>query len=209
MAHKTLSDVFVKPNNPILIKLAQAIPQAEITNSKTKGNIRKMLNVALGEQMDSAKPLLVGLAAPQIGISQRIILVDIKANGKGIVGDLRVYINPEIVEVSKETAEWYEGCFSTDRVCGVVERPISVTIKAFTPEGRKVVEKHSGYTARIFQHEIDHLNGKEFVSHITDDNKLHWVEDEQFPEYRNKEGWRNWKYLCPRAKWMQIKGLSL
>jgi len=122
MAYKTLSPAFVKPNSPILIKLAKAIPSAEITAKETKETISKMLKVALGEQMDIAKPILVGLAAPQIGISKRIILVDVKANGKGIVGDLRVYINPEIVEVSKETAEWYEGCFSTDRVCGVVER---------------------------------------------------------------------------------------
>lgn len=208
MAHKTLSPAFVKPNNPILIKLAQVIPQTEITTKETKETISKMLKVALGEQMDTTKPILVGLAAPQIGISMRIILVDVKANGKGIVGDLRVYINPEIIEASKETVEWYEGCFSTDRVCGVVKRPTSVIIKAFTPEGEEVTEKHSEYTARIFQHEIDHLNGKEFVSHITDDDKLHWVEDEQFPEYRNKEGWRNWKFLCSREKWMEIKGMN-
>jgi hypothetical protein len=208
MTHKTLSNAFVKPNNPILIKIAKAVPLEKMTTPETKENISKMLKVALGEQMDSAKPMLVGLAAPQIGISQRIILVDIKANGKGKVGDLRVYINPEIIEISKEATQWYEGCFSTDRVCGVVERPISVTIKAYTPEGREVVEKHSGYTARIFQHEIDHLNGKEFVSHIIDDDKLHWVEDKQFPEYRNKEGWRNWKFLCSREKWMEIKGMN-
>ena len=90
----------------------------------------------------------------------------------------------------------------------LLSEPISITIKAFTPEGEEVTEKHSGYTARIFQHEINHLNGREFVSHIIDDGKLHWVEDGQFPEYRNKEGWRNWKFLCSREKWMKIKGTS-
>jgi len=79
---------FVKPSDPILLKIAEPIPIDEITSSDTQSTIAQMLKVALGEQMDESKPLLVGLAAPQIGISKRIILVDVSANGKGVVGDL-------------------------------------------------------------------------------------------------------------------------
>ncbi len=199
---------FVKPNDPILVKTAEPIPQDRITSSETKQIIEKMLDVAYGEQADREKPLLVGLAAPQIGISKRIILVDVVAQGKGKIGDLKVFINPEIAYRSEDVSEWYEGCFSTDRVCGIVSRPKIVRIKAFLRDGKQVEEEYSGYTARIFQHEIDHLNGKEFVSHITDDNKLHWVEEDEFPQYRNQEAWRNWPNKCPRPKWEQIKSVK-
>lgn len=207
MANKTKSDKLVNPNDPILIKIAQAIPEDKINSPETKGIIDTLLNIAYGEQEDRKRPVLVGLAAPQAGISKRIILVDVKADGKGNVGDLRVYINPEITWSSGEENEWYEGCFSTDRVCGIVSRPSKIRIKALTQEGKQIEEEHEGYVARIFQHEIDHLNGKEFVAHITDDNKLHWVEDYEFPEYRNNEGWRDWTKKCPREKWEKIKGI--
>lgn len=198
----------VQPSDPILLKIAEPILESEVTSTNTQALIERMLNVAYGEQVDRNKPLLVGLAAPQIGISKRIILVDIAARGKGNVGDLRVYINPEIIWKSDDLMEWYEGCYSTDQVCGIVSRPNSIKLKALNKEGQPIEEDYDGYTARIFQHEIDHLNGTEFVSHITGDDKLHWVEDDEFPEYRDNEGWRNWPHRCSREKWEKIKGIS-
>jgi peptide deformylase len=203
-----MHEAFVRPNDPVLVKKAQDIASSEITSPDTKAVLEKMLDVAYGEQEDRLRPVLVGLAAPQIGISKRIILVDVLADGKGKVGDLRTYINPEIVWTSDEESEWYEGCFSTSRVCGIVSRPTSIRIKAISTEGTIIEEEHTGYTARIFQHEIDHLNGLEFVSHINDDSKLHWVEENEFPLYRNDGAWRTWSKLCPREKWEQIKGLT-
>ncbi len=199
---------FVAPNDPILTQTAKLIPLKQTNSTTTKRLVEKMLDVAYGEQTDRDKPLLVGLAAPQVGISKRIILVDVAANGKGKIGDLRVFINPEITWVSSKKSPWYEGCYSTDRVCGIVTRPISVKLKAYNGDGQQIVEKYSGYTARIFQHEIDHLNGQEFVSHIVDDQDLHWVEKEEFPLYRNQQAWRNWPNKCPRDKWKKIKGLK-
>ncbi|MBI2338385.1 peptide deformylase [Candidatus Daviesbacteria bacterium] len=197
---------FLKPNDPLLMKTTQAVPQNEINSAETKTIIKTMLKVAYGEQQNREKPVMVGLAAPQIGIFKRIILVDVKADGKGKVGDLRVYINPEITWTSKREGKWYEGCFSTGRICGIVSRPTSIKIRAHTisfPHGmwERRVEKHTGYVARIFQHEIDHLNGKVFIDHIKDPDKLHWVEKEEFPAYRDREAWRNWpkKYPLPLA----------
>jgi peptide deformylase len=198
---------FSAPNDPVLVKIAEKIPVSEIASPVTQKIIEKMLKFAYPEQSDRKKPVLVGLAAPQVKISKRIVLVDVKADGHGIVGDLRVFINPEIIWKSKEKEEWYEGCFSTDRVCGIVSRPKSVKVRAYTKEGIKIEEKYSGYVARIFQHEVDHLNGKEFVFHIKDDEKLHWVEDGEFPTYRDKEAWRTWSNKCPREKWEEIKGI--
>ena len=195
---------FLKSNNPLLRKVAKEITQDQINSESTKKIIKTMLKVACGEQKDSIKPIMVGLAAPQIGIPKRIILVDIKADGKGKVGNLRIYINPKIIWKSKRKGEWYEGCYSTGRVCGIVSRPTSFKIQAFTLTPRRwkaklTEEKWSGYVARIFQHEIDHLDGKVFIDHIKDPDKLHWVEENEFPLYRNKEAWRNWpkKYPLP------------
>ena len=169
--------------------------------------IEKLFQVAYGEQKERKKATLVGLAAPQAGISKRIILVDIGADGHGGVSDLRVFINPEITWTSQEKATWYEGCFSTDRVCGIVERPISVTVKSYDSKGALEEKQYSGYTARIFQHEIDHLNGKEFITHISDENNLHWVEEQEFPSYRDHEFWRTWPNKCSFEKWEKIKGI--
>lgn len=182
---------------------------------------------------NAMQPNMVGLAAPQIGIPKRIILVDVAADGKGLpatprkprlpqagtggqvglrggrglVGDLRVYINPKITWLSKTKGEWYEGCYSTGlpakprklglrggrgRICGIVSRSVSIKIKAFTLQGEALEAKYIGYAARIFQHEIDHLNGKVFVDHIVNPDHLHWVEKKEFPIYRDKEAWRNW-----------------
>jgi len=196
------------PNDPILLQIADSIPLKEIKNDQTRQIINQLLHLAYGQQNDRTRPVLVGLAAPQAGISKRIILVDVGADGHGGVSDLKVFINPRITWKSDDLLEWYEGCYSTDRVCGIVTRPDSVEIEAYTSEGQVINEKYFGYVARIFQHEIDHLNGKEFTTHITDDNKLHWVEENEFPKYRDKEAWRNWPNKCPRQKWEKIKGVK-
>lgn len=197
----------VAPNDPVLNKIAETIRPEEITSEETKNTIEKLLNIAYGEQKDRSKPVLVGFAAPQAGISKRIILVDVGADGHGEVSNLQVFIDPEVTWSSQEKEEWYEGCYSTDRVCGIVEPPVSIKVRAYNTKGELTEQEYTGYVARIFQHETDHLNGKEFVTHITDDSKLHWVEDSEFPLYRDKEAWRTWPNKCPRERWEKIKGI--
>lgn len=196
---------FIPPNAPLLYKKAVEVSGKEIAQPEVQHDIERMLALAYGEQTDRTKPVLVGLAAPQVGIGKRIILVAVGADGRGKVSDLRVYINPEIVLTSKEESEWYEGCYSTDRVCGIVSRPTSIRVMALTREGKAVKEEYSGYVARIFQHEVDHLDGKVFIDHIQDEDKLHFVEDHEFPLYRDNQAWRNWPRKCPRKRWEEIK----
>lgn len=199
---------FLKPNDSRLTKISQQIPQDQLSFPQIKKIAKLMLKIIKGEQKGHKRG--VGLAAPQIGILKRIILVDVAAGKKEPGGDLRIYINPEITWVSKREGEWYEGCYSTGRICGIVSRPTSIKIQALKLHSRSVhsnpllewkfaEEKWTGYVARIFQHEIDHLNGKVFISHIKDPDKLHWVEENEFPIYRNKQAWRNWpkKYSKP------------
>lgn len=199
---------FLKPNDPGLKKISQEIPAAQLNSPEIKRIAEVMLKIIQREQKKHKKG--AGLAAPQIGILKRIILVDVKANGKGEVGDLRIYINPEITWASKKAEEWYEGCFSTGNICGIVSRPTSIKIRALSLhtgcvrsdplrvwKAEKIEEKWTGYIARIFQHEIDHLDGKLFMDHIKDPDKLHWVEEHEFPLYRNKQAWRNWPKKAP------------
>ena len=167
---------FVMPNDPVLTQIAQIVTP---TSLETKNTIEKMLDIAYGHRKNRTKPTVVGLAAPQIGISQRVIAVDCSATGNGGLADMRIYCNPEISWSSVAEQDWCEGCWSTDRVCGVVSRSLEVEIQAYTIAGEKVTETYSGYVARIFQHEIDHLNGIEFVNHINDAVRLHWVEEDQ------------------------------
>jgi peptide deformylase len=104
----------------------------------------------------------VGLAAPQIGVSQRVFVMD-DGRGKG----WKVVINPEIIEKSKETSVSEEGCLSLPEIWEEVERPIKVKVRYTTLERETVEEMLEGYPATIFQHETDHLNGVLFVDHLS------------------------------------------
>lgn len=204
-------DMFLAPFDPILKQVAEPITPSEITSQDVQGIIQEMLKIAYGEQQDWTRPVLVGLAAPQVGISKRIILVDVGADGKGKVSKLQVYINPEITSSSEEMNIWYEGCYSTKYkdggIFGIVDRPKKIQVKAFNQKGEVDVEEHEGYIARIFQHEIDHLNGKEFTEHVETGN-LHYVEETEMVKYRNNQGWRQWDKKVTKDEWNQIKNGS-
>ncbi len=159
--------------------------------------------MAHGRQGDAKYPTLVGLAAPQIGISKRVVIIGMNAVGGGEQPELKEFINPEIIEISDELEEGREGCFSTSRVCGIVERAKKVKVQAYDRQGKLFEHEFEGFPARVAQHEIDHLNGIRFPDRIADDKKLHWVEEKEFGDYR--ENWHNWTVNCPREKWESIK----
>lgn len=194
---------FVDPHDSILDGVSKSLSIEEILSPTTQTLFDQMIQLARGEQGDWNKSVLVGLAAPQIGKPLRIILVDVKANGKGSVAELRLYVNPEVIKTSEATEEWYEGCYSTGKVKGIVARPSTVTIRALTREGKEVVETHSGYVARIFQHEIDHLNGIRFPQRMLDKTHVHLVEEHEMPQYRNELGWKNWLKSEPIECWKE------
>lgn len=192
---------FVDCNDPILDTPSSALTVEMIQEPRMQRFFDEMRAFAKGEQSDQQKHILVGLAAPQIGKAIRVILVDVQADGKGNVSELRLYINPEITEFSQETEEWYEGCFSTGIVKGIVKRPSHIKIRALDRHGNEIHEAHQGYVARIFQHEIDHLNGIRFPDRVSAHEHLHLVKAEQMPLYRNEAGWRNWKITIPQQDW--------
>jgi peptide deformylase len=120
----------------------------------------------------------VGLAGPQVGVGQRIFVAEIPASrGEGNKphpqsGVTYILSNPEIVKTSKRVVEDKEGCLSIPDWYGLVERPEWVEIKAQDLDGSPIRLKVDDLLARIFCHEIDHLNGVLFTDHITDSSKL-------------------------------------
>ncbi len=106
----------------------------------------------------------VGLAAPQIGISKRIVVIDISPNNP--TAKPMVLINPEIIK-SEGQAEAEEGCLSVPEIRGGVKRAEKVTVEALDLNGNKISIEAQELLARVLQHEIDHLNGKFFVDHLS------------------------------------------
>jgi len=106
----------------------------------------------------------VGLAAPQVGESTRLIVVEFgDEDNEDVPPKLYVMLNPEITRASQETLIGTEGCLSIPGIQGDVERLEAVTVKGLNRHGQPMTVKAKGWLARIFQHEIDHLDGVLFV----------------------------------------------
>lgn len=111
----------------------------------------------------------VGLAAPQINVSQRVIVVRLPDDeeSKKEYGDqagvLYEVVNPQIVRTSKEKVDGIEACLSIPGYFGEVSRYEAVTVKGQDRHGQKIRIKAEGWLARVFQHEIDHLDGVLFI----------------------------------------------
>lgn len=106
----------------------------------------------------------VGLAAPQVDVPLRVIVVEYgEDQDEDKPPKLYVLVNPEIVRASQETEMGVEGCLSIPGIAGEVERSLAVTVKGFNRRGQPIKVKAQGWLARIFQHEIDHLDGVLFT----------------------------------------------
>lgn len=156
----SLRPILVIPD-PRLRQVAE--PVAEITEA-VRTQVRDMF-----ETMYDAPG--VGLAAPQIGMMNRVITID-AAKGGGEENETRdpdpfAMINPEILWVSEETQIIEEGCLSIPDYYEDVERPSRIAVKFLNPEGETVEREAQGYLATVIQHEIDHLNGKLFIDYLS------------------------------------------
>jgi peptide deformylase len=144
----------VKYGSDVLRKVAQ--PVEEITDE-----IRQIAKDML-ETMYASDG--VGLAAPQVGISKRIIVVDVNPYDPSY--EPIALINPEIVEQEGQ-ADVEEGCLSVPEIRGPVKRSEKITIEALDLDGKKVRIEATDLLARALQHEIDHLNGTLFIDHLS------------------------------------------
>ena len=136
--------------DPVLRKPTK--PVAEVT-----AELRKLI-ADMFETMYAAEG--IGLAAPQVGRTERLAVVDVE-------GKKFTLINPEVVSTDGDGEKAEEGCLSIPDIYGDVERPATVTIRATDENGNEYEASASELLGRCFQHEIDHLDGKLFIDYLS------------------------------------------
>ncbi len=164
------------------------LPEAVLRRkARTVNKFDKGLQTVIDDMIETMRQAPgVGLAAPQIGLSERIIVVEYFEHEEDEEKEdapkkVWVVLNPEIVKPSEEKVMGIEGCLSVPGLIGEVERHTAIQVKGLNRHGKPLKIKAEGWLARIFQHEIDHLNGVIF----TDRAVRVWKpqEDEVEPEH--------------------------
>ncbi len=143
--------------NPVLRKKAQKVTEINDEIRQIVWGMEETLEMQNG----------IGLAAPQVGISRNIFLVDLTKSGEK---RKVVLINPKIIYKSRFTESAEEGCLSIPGVYGVVRRPDEVRIKGKLLNGKTVLIEGEGLFGRALQHEFDHLEGKLFIDYLNKDD---------------------------------------
>jgi peptide deformylase len=154
----------VQQNNLVLREKAKSVLKKDIKTpsiSKILNDMKKALEL---------EEFGVAIAAPQIGVSLRIFIISGKVLGKtlGEKAPDRVFINPEIIKISKKKEWMEEGCLSVRWKYGEVHRATKATVRALDEHGKPFTLGASGLIAQIFQHEIDHLEGTLFIDTARD-----------------------------------------
>ena len=156
-------------------------PQDSVLRQKAKkisiidSSIQRLIDDMI-ETMQEASG--VGLAAPQVGVSLRVIVLQMPGEQPMAI------INPEVVERTGEQ-EVTEGCLSVPGYVGEIKRANQVTVKGKDHQGKRIKIKATGLMAEALEHEIDHLDGKLYIDHIKSDDKLYKVEHKVSPESDN------------------------
>ena len=146
----TLRTIVTLPD-PVLRRKAKPVTRFDADLQTLVDDIIETMRAAPG----------VGLAAPQLSAPLRVIVVEYPEDDQDEASPKKLYvlINPEIVKVSAEAEVGVEGCLSVPALVGEVERPLAVTVRGLNRRGQPRRLKARGWLARIFQHEVDHING--------------------------------------------------
>jgi len=147
------------PNDPVLRQKAKRVPSIDVSVQRHIDDMIQTMQQANG----------VGLAAPQVGISLRVIVLQIPGQ------EPIALINPEIVKRIGEQ-EVTEGCLSVPGYYGEIKRSAEITVKGKNRRGKVIRIKATGLMAEALEHEIDHLNGVLYIDHIESPEKLHKVQ---------------------------------
>ena len=139
--------------DPRLHKVAKPVAQVDERIQKIVADMAQTMYDAPG----------VGLAATQVDIHERIVVIDVSDEQN----DLKVFINPEIIWASAEKKSWREGCLSVPDFYDEVERPAQIKVRALDLNGKEFEIEADGLLAVCLQHELDHLQGKVFVEYLS------------------------------------------
>ena len=140
--------------DPVLRETSKEV--TEVTDE-----IRKILDEMVETMREESG---VGLAANQVGLTQRFLVCEVEGNVKKI-------INPEIIKFSEQEIEMEEGCLSIPGIYKRVKKPEKISVKYMNEKGETVEEELDGIWARVYQHELDHLNGVLFIDKLSPLNK--------------------------------------
>jgi peptide deformylase len=158
----------LEQDNPTLRAQAEYILESEFKSDWLKQLAQDMIDIMKDK-------CAVGVAAPQIGISKRVIVFGTaytkRQNIEKHIPDT-VLINPELRILSEEKESGYEGCLNSGELMGQVPRATEIEYSGFDLEGNAITQHAVGLEARIIQHEIDHLNGILFFDHVEDKETL-------------------------------------
>ncbi len=149
-----IREILVVPN-PVLKEVSQPV-------DKVDDELRALMDDMLETMYDAPG---IGLAAIQIGVPKRVIVMDLA--GPDEEKAPRYFVNPEILWASEDTAPYEEGCLSIPDIYDEVQRPARVKLKYLNYQGEEVVEDAEGLFAVCIQHEMDHLEGVLFIDHLS------------------------------------------
>jgi peptide deformylase len=149
-----IREILVVPN-PVLKQVSQPVERVD-------DELRALMDDMLETMYDAPG---IGLAAIQIGVPKRVIVMDLSREGEE--KQPRYFVNPEILWRSEETAPYEEGCLSIPDIYDEVERPAHVKLRYLNYQGELVEEDAEGLYAVCIQHEMDHLEGVLFIDHLS------------------------------------------
>lgn len=203
---------FIPASDPKLNQVSSEVSPDEIKSDRIQKLIHEMLVVS-GHESDPEQTgkqgILVGLAAPQVGVMKQIIIVDPRsyAEIKSNLGKAKfdVLINPKITWESDEFDYSREGCFSVPvQYLGMAKRPISLEVEAYDREGKLFKKKYEKDAAFVVHHEIDHLKGIRFPMRVESEKHVHIIKDDsEIPEYRKH--WKEWDRHLTFEQWQEMK----
>ena len=155
-------DIITTPDR----RLREKSERVGAINFEVLDTIAKMRKLSMDWEKEHPYELSAAMAAPQMGILKRIIIV--RDGDDKEKPEFTALINPLVVKAEGKVVRDYEGCLSVPRIYGMVPRPSKVKVKARLEDGSDVVIKATGELARTLLHEIDHLDGVLFIDHIRD-----------------------------------------
>lgn len=150
----TIKPLIILPD-PLLRQASKPIERIDIETQRLADDMLETMYDAPG----------IGLAAIQIGVPRRMLVIDVSREGEE--KKPQVFINPEIVASSDDRSVYEEGCLSIPDYYAEVERPARVTVKHLDRDGKELLTEADGLLATCVQHEIDHLNGVLFIDYIS------------------------------------------
>jgi len=159
--------------HPVLRQVAEPVPPDQILSPAIQQFIDDMIETM--HEYDGA-----GLAAPQVHVSKQIVIMEVGPNPRRPNAPsipLTVYINPEIILLTDEMEEDWEGCLSVPGLRGRVPRYTKIRLRAYDRQANRIDMAAQGFHARVIQHECDHVQGKVYLDRMRSMESLTFVEE--------------------------------